>query len=59
MSEAIEMEVQVNGLQINIPPREMWQQASKQPRKDGGKIKIGSTARATWSAWVISSVFFC
>jgi hypothetical protein len=32
--------VQVHGLQINIPPLEMRQQASKQPRKDGGKIKI-------------------
>ena len=32
--------VQVNGLQINIPPREMRRQASEQPRKHGGKIKI-------------------
>lgn len=32
--------VRVKGLQINIPPREMWQQASENPRKRGGKIKI-------------------
>ena len=32
--------VQVNGLQINIPPREMRRQASEKPGKHGGKIKI-------------------
>jgi hypothetical protein len=32
--------VQVDGLQITIPPREMRQQASEKPRKHGGKIKI-------------------
>ena len=32
--------VQVNGLQINIPPREMRRQASEKSRKHGGKIKI-------------------
>jgi len=32
--------VQANGLQINIPPREMRQQAAEQPRKHNGKIKI-------------------
>ncbi len=32
--------VQVKGLQIKIPPREMWQQASEKPGKHSGKIKI-------------------
>lgn len=32
--------VQVNGLQINIPPREMRQQGSKTTSKHGGKIKM-------------------
>ena len=32
--------VQVKGLQINIPPREMWQQAQAKPAKYSGKIKI-------------------
>jgi hypothetical protein len=32
--------VQVDGLEINIPPREMRQQASEKSRKHGGKIKI-------------------
>ncbi|HWC99060.1 MAG TPA: AsmA-like C-terminal region-containing protein [Candidatus Sulfopaludibacter sp.] len=33
-------QVQIKGLQINIPPREMRQQASEKPRKHSGKIKI-------------------
>ncbi len=32
--------VHINGLQINIPPREMRQQASGKPRQHLGKIKI-------------------
>ena len=32
--------VHINGLQINIPPREMRQQASEKPRQHLGKIKI-------------------
>jgi hypothetical protein len=32
--------VEVNGLQIHIPPREVRQQAASQPKKLGGKIKI-------------------
>jgi hypothetical protein len=32
--------VEVKGLQIYIPPREMWRQASEKSRKYGGKIKI-------------------
>lgn len=32
--------VQVNGLQINIPPREMRRRASGKPGKHGGKMKI-------------------
>src|SRR5438046_2558616 len=32
--------VQVNGLQINVPSREMRQQAPEQPKKHHGKVKI-------------------
>ena len=32
--------VRVKGLQINIPPREVWRHASENPRKHGGKIKM-------------------
>ncbi len=32
--------VQIDGLEIHIPPREMWRQAPEKTRKSHGKIKI-------------------